>query len=90
MTKGMAKEPAPQGIRVNAVSSGTADNYFREKYSSRQLLDGVIAQTSAGKLGTNEEITDCIPFCYPMARGTSWSKPLKSIAECTLSKAIAA
>lgn len=62
MTKGMAKELAPQGIRVNAVSPGTVDNYFHEKYSSRQMLESVIAQTPAGKLGTNEEIADCIQF----------------------------
>ncbi len=62
ITKGMAKELAPQGIRVNAVSPGTVDNYFHEKYSSRQMLDGVVAQTPAGKLGTNEEIADCIQF----------------------------
>ena len=62
MTKGMAKELAPLGIRVNAVSPGTVDNFFHEKYSTRQMLDGVIAQTPAGKLGTNEEIADCIQF----------------------------
>jgi 3-oxoacyl-[acyl-carrier protein] reductase len=26
------------------------------------MLDGVITQTPAGKLGTNEEISDCIQF----------------------------
>lgn len=62
ITKGMAKELAPQGVRVNAVSPGTVDNFFHEKYSTRQMLDGVIAQTPAGKLGTNEEIADCIQF----------------------------
>lgn len=62
MTKGMAKELAPLGIRVNAVSPGTVDNFFHEKYSTRQMLDSVIAQTPAGKLGTNEEIADCIQF----------------------------
>lgn len=62
ITKGLAKELAPQGIRVNAVSPGTVDNYFHEKYSSRQMLEGVIAQTPAGKLGTNEEIADCMKF----------------------------
>jgi 3-oxoacyl-[acyl-carrier protein] reductase len=62
MTKGMAKELAPLGIRVNAVSPGTVDNFFHEKYSTRQMLDSVITQTPAGKLGTNEEIADCIQF----------------------------
>ncbi len=62
ITKGMAKELAPQGIRVNAVSPGTVDNDFHAKYSTRQMLDGVVTQTPAGKLGTNEEIADCIQF----------------------------
>ena len=62
ITKGLAKELAPAGIRVNAVSPGTVDNYFHEKHSNKQILDSVIAQTPAGKLGTNEEIADAIEF----------------------------
>ena len=62
MTKGMAKELAAQGIRVNAVSPGTVDNHFHETFSNRQILDGVIAMTPAGRLGTNEEIADTILF----------------------------
>ena len=62
ITKGLARELAPQGIRVNAVSPGTVDNYFHEKYSTRQMLDGVVAQTPAGRLGTNEEVADAILF----------------------------
>jgi len=69
LTKGMAKELAPMGIRVNAVSPGTVDNYFHEKYSTRQMLDGVIAQTPAGRLGDNEEVADTILFlCSDAAR----------------------
>lgn len=62
MTKGLAKELAPKGIRVNAVSPGTVDNYFHEKYSTRQMLDNVLAQTPAGRLQTNEDIADTIRF----------------------------
>jgi len=62
MTKGMAKELAPKGIRVNAISPGTVDNYFHEKYSTREMLDGVVRATPAGKLGTNEEMADVIVF----------------------------
>lgn len=62
MTKGMARELAPKGIRVNAVSPGTVDNHFHEVFSTRQMLDGVIAQTPAGRLGNNEEVADLILF----------------------------
>jgi 3-oxoacyl-[acyl-carrier protein] reductase len=69
MTKGLAKELAPQGIRVNAVSPGTVDNDFHVQFSNRQILDAVVAATPAGKLGTNEEIADTIVFlCSNAAR----------------------
>lgn len=62
MTKGMAKELAPQGIRVNAVSPGTVDNDFHVKYSTKQMMESMLAQAPAGRLGTNEEISDTIIF----------------------------
>src|SRR5579872_1560745 len=62
MTKGLAKELAPHGIRVNAVSPGTVDNHFHEVFSNRQILDGMVNATPAGRLGTNEEIADAILF----------------------------
>jgi NAD(P)-dependent dehydrogenase (short-subunit alcohol dehydrogenase family) len=62
ITKGLAKELAPKGIRVNAVSPGTVDNYFHEKFSNKQILDAAVTQTPAGKLGTNEEVADTIVF----------------------------
>ena len=69
MTKGMMKELAPHGIRVNAVSPGTVDNNFHAQFSTRQILDSVLAVTPAGTLGTNEEIADTIVFlCSPAAR----------------------
>ncbi|MSV27304.1 MAG: SDR family oxidoreductase [Bryobacterales bacterium] len=69
ITKGLAKELAPKGVRVNAVSPGTVDNDFHVKFSNRQILDSVIAQTPAGTLGTNEEVADTIVFlCSHAAR----------------------
>src|SRR4051794_23663325 len=62
ITKGLAKELAPHGIRVNAVSPGTVDNFFHEKYSSREILNNVLSSTPAGTLGTNEEVADLILF----------------------------
>ncbi len=69
MTKGLARELAPKGIRLNAVSPGTVDNYFHEQFSTREILDSVIAATPAGRLGTNEDIADAIVFlCSEAAR----------------------
>lgn len=69
MTKGLAKELAPKGIRVNAVSPGTVDNYFHEQFSTREALEKVIASTPAGRLATNEDIADVIVFlCSDAAR----------------------
>ena len=62
MTKGMAKELAPLGVRVNAVSPGTVDNYFHEQFSTREILDNVVKATPAGRLGSNEELADAIVF----------------------------
>ena len=61
-TKGWAKELAPHGIRVNAVSPGTVDNYFHEKHSTREILNSVVAATPAGRLSTNEDVSDVILF----------------------------
>ncbi len=62
ITKGLARELAPQGIRVNAISPGTVDNDFHQKYSTRQMLDTVVRATPAGRLGANEEMADVIVF----------------------------
>jgi len=59
ITKGLAKELAPHGIRVNAVRC----KFFR------QMLDGVVSATPAGTLGSNEEVADTILFlCSDAAR----------------------
>jgi 3-oxoacyl-[acyl-carrier protein] reductase len=69
ITKGLAKELAPQGIRVNAVSPGTVDNDFHRQFSTRQILDNALAATPAGRLGTNEDIAGVIVFlCSDAAR----------------------
>jgi NAD(P)-dependent dehydrogenase (short-subunit alcohol dehydrogenase family) len=62
ITKGLAKELAPKGIRVNAVSPGTVDNHFHEVFSTKQMLENMKASAPAGTLGTNEEVADTIVF----------------------------
>jgi NAD(P)-dependent dehydrogenase (short-subunit alcohol dehydrogenase family) len=62
VTKGMAKELAPKGVRVNAVSPGTVDNHFHEVFSTREILDSVVRMTPQGRLGTDQEIADTVLF----------------------------
>jgi 3-oxoacyl-[acyl-carrier protein] reductase len=69
MTKALARELAPKGIRVNAVSPGAVDNDFHVQFSTREMLESVAAATPAGRLGTNEDIADTIVFlCSDAAR----------------------
>ncbi|MBI4893873.1 MAG: SDR family oxidoreductase [Acidobacteria bacterium] len=62
MTKGMAKELAPRGVRVNAVSPGTVDNDFHARFSTREILEGVVKMTPQGRLSTNEDMAEVIVF----------------------------
>lgn len=62
MTKGMAREFAASGIRVNAISPGTVDNDFHARFSTREMLDNVVRATPQGRLSTNEEMASVIVF----------------------------
>jgi NAD(P)-dependent dehydrogenase (short-subunit alcohol dehydrogenase family) len=69
MTKGLAKEFASQGVRVNAVSPGTIYTNFHKTFSTEQMLAGVTAATPLGRLGTSEDVADVIVFlCTDAAR----------------------
>ena len=62
MTKGLAKEFGPLGIRVNGVSPGTVDTNFHKVFSTEQMLNNAKAVTPLGRLGTSEESADVILF----------------------------
>lgn len=69
ITKGLAKELAPVGVRVNAISPGTVDNDFHAKFSTREVLDGVAKATPQGRLSTNEDMARVIVFLCSAAAG---------------------
>ena len=62
MTKGLTKEFAPLGIRVNCVSPGTIDTEYHKTFSTAEGLESVRAATPVGRLGTAEEIADAVVF----------------------------
>jgi 3-oxoacyl-[acyl-carrier protein] reductase len=68
-TKGLAKELAPHGIRVNGVAPGVIATPYHERYSSPELLQKFIASIPLGRVGTSEEVADVIVFlASPAAR----------------------
>ncbi len=63
-TKSLATELASDRIRVNAISPGTIDTDFHQRYSSAEKLAATAAKTPLGRLGTAE---DCVPACLFLA-----------------------
>jgi 3-oxoacyl-[acyl-carrier protein] reductase len=55
MTRGLAKELAPDNIRVNAVSPGVILTAFHEKYSTPEKLESQRQTIPMGRLGTAED-----------------------------------
>ncbi|MDO9418406.1 SDR family NAD(P)-dependent oxidoreductase [Pararhizobium sp.] len=57
-SKALARELAPDGIRVNCVSPGTITTDFHERYSSAEKLEATRKTIPLQRLGTAE---DCAP-----------------------------
>jgi 3-oxoacyl-[acyl-carrier protein] reductase len=61
-TKGLAKELAPHGIRVNAVSPGVIDTPFHEVFSTPEMMKSFVATIPLGRVGTSMECANVIAF----------------------------
>lgn len=62
LTKSMAKELAPQGIRVNAVSPGVIDTPFHEVFSTPEMLANFVKTIPMNRVGTSHEVATVIAF----------------------------
>jgi len=54
-TRGLARELAPDKIRVNAISPGVITTPFHERYSTPQMLEAMRQTIPMARLGTAEE-----------------------------------
>lgn len=61
-TKGLAKELAPFGVRVNAVSPGVIDTPYHEQFSSPEMMKNYVNAIPLGRVGTPEEVAKVIAF----------------------------
>lgn len=62
MTKALAKELAPHGVRVNAISPGVIDTRFHEVFSTPEMMRGFVASIPLGRIGTPSECANVIAF----------------------------
>jgi 3-oxoacyl-[acyl-carrier protein] reductase len=69
LTKSQAKELAPHGVRVNAISPGTIDTHFHEVFSTPEMLKAAVATIPMGRLGTPEDCAKVIAFLASDAAG---------------------
>jgi NAD(P)-dependent dehydrogenase (short-subunit alcohol dehydrogenase family) len=61
-TKSLAKELAPHGVRVNAVSPGVIDTPFHEVFSTPEMIAGFVKTIPLGRVGKPEECASVIVF----------------------------
>jgi len=61
-TKGLAKELAPFGIRVNAVSPGVIDTPYHEQFSSPEMMKNYVNAIPLGRVGNSDDVAKVIAF----------------------------
>ena len=61
-TRGLAKEVATDGIRVNAIAPGIITTPFHERHTSDAQMAGMVSGIPMGRAGTPEECVGAVLF----------------------------
>jgi 3-oxoacyl-[acyl-carrier protein] reductase len=61
-TKSLARELAPHGVRVNAISPGVIDTPFHEVFSTPEMISNFVKTIPLGRVGTPLECAKVIAF----------------------------
>lgn len=62
LTKSVAKELAPHGVRANGVSPGVIDTPFHEVFSTPEIMGRFVTLIPLGRVGTATECATVIAF----------------------------
>lgn len=61
LTKALAKEVGPSGIRVNCVSPGLIDTKMNDVYT-KEDLDAICEETPLMRIGRTDDVSDAVMF----------------------------
>lgn len=62
LTKGLAKELAPHGVRVNGVSPGVIDTPFHEQFSTPEAMKNFTNIIPLGRVGRSDEVAQTVVY----------------------------